>query len=100
DQLAAARTLYGQSPDGRTAAGLLQGPALTTWNLTFNLKSKLGRDARWRQAVSLAIDRDRLAAPLAATPASSLVPPGTPGFPGTGSGGGTGADPRCRVCTP
>jgi oligopeptide transport system substrate-binding protein len=99
DQLAAARTLYGPSSDGRSAPGLLQGPTLATWSLTFNLKSRLGRDARWRQAVSLAIDRDRLAAALAATPASSLVPPGTPGFPGTGSGGGTGADPACRVCT-
>jgi oligopeptide transport system substrate-binding protein len=99
DQLAAARTLYGPSSDGRSAPGLLQGPTLATWSLTFNLKSKLGRDARWRQAVSLAIDRDRLATALAATPASSLVPQGTPAFPGTGSGGGTGADPACRVCT-
>jgi oligopeptide transport system substrate-binding protein len=98
DQLAAARTLYGPSADGRTAPGLLQGPTLTTWQLTFNLKSKLGRDPRWRQAVSLAIDRDRLAAAVAGIPASSLVPPGTPGFPGTGSASGTGADPACRVC--
>jgi oligopeptide transport system substrate-binding protein len=98
DQLAAARTLYGPSADGRTAPGLLQGPTLSTWQLTFNLKSKLGRDSRWRQAVSLAIDRDRLAATMAGIPASSLVPPGTPGFPGTGSAGGTGADPACRVC--
>jgi ABC-type transport system substrate-binding protein len=93
DQLAAARTLYGPSADGRTAPGVLQGPTLTTWQLTFNLKSKLGRDPRWRQAVSLAIDRDRLAATMAGTPASSLVPPGTPGYPGTGSG------PACPVCT-
>jgi ABC-type transport system substrate-binding protein len=102
DQLAAARTLYGPSSDGRSAPGLLQGPTLTPWNLTFNLKSKLGGDARWRQAVSLAIDRDRLAATVAGTPATSLVPPGTPGFPGAGSGGGTsgaGADPACPVCT-
>jgi ABC-type transport system substrate-binding protein len=99
DQLAAARTLYGPSADGRTAPGVLQGPTLTTWQLTFNLTSKLGRDPRWRQAVSLAIDRDRLAAALAGTPASSLVPPGTPGIAGTGSGGGTGGgDPACRVC--
>jgi ABC-type transport system substrate-binding protein len=102
DQLAAARTLYGPSADGRTAPGLLQGPTLASWNLTFNLKSTLGRDPRWRQAVSLAVDRDRLATTLAGTPASTLVPPGTPGSPATGSGGGTGgtgADPACRVCT-
>jgi oligopeptide transport system substrate-binding protein len=93
DQLAAARTLYGPSADGRTAPGVLQGPTLTTWQLTFNLKSKLSRDPRWRQAVSFAIDRDRLAATVAGTPASSLVPPGTPGYPGGGPG------PACPVCT-
>jgi len=110
DQLAAARTLFGPSADGRSAPGLLQGPTLATWQLTFDLKSKLGRDPRWRQAVSLAIDRDRLATTLAATPASSLVPPGTPAAPGTGSGagggsggggsgGGAGGAPACPVCT-
>ena len=91
DQLAAARTLYGESSDGRSAPGLLQGPTRTTWNLTFNLKSKLGRDARWRQAVSLAIDRDRLAATLAGTPAATLVPPVVPGF--------AGGAPACPACT-
>jgi ABC-type transport system substrate-binding protein len=99
DQLAAARTLFGPSSDGRSAPGLLQGPTLTTWNLTFNLKSKLARDLRWRQAVSLAIDRDRLAATLAGTPATTLVPPGVPGIAGAGSGGGAGAAPACPVCT-
>jgi ABC-type transport system substrate-binding protein len=100
DQLAAARTLYGQSADGRTDPGVLQGPTLTTWHLTFNLKSNLGRDSHWRQAVSLAIDRDRLAATIAGTPASSLVPPATPGSAGGGSGaGGTGGAPACQVCT-
>jgi ABC-type transport system substrate-binding protein len=91
DQLAAARTVYGPSPDGRTRPGLLQGPSLTTWQLTFNLRSKLGRDPRWRQAVSLAIDREAMAAALAGTPATGLVPPATPGW-GTGPGaGGTGS---------
>ena len=42
DQLPAARTVHGLSPDGRTTPGLLNGPTLTTWQLTFNLKSKLG----------------------------------------------------------
>jgi oligopeptide transport system substrate-binding protein len=91
DQLAAARTVHGPSPDGRTAPGLLQGPTLTTWHLTFNLKSKLGRDPRWRQAVSLAIDRDRLATGLAGSPATTLVPPGTPDGDG-------GAAPSCTAC--
>jgi ABC-type transport system substrate-binding protein len=101
DQLPAARTIYGHSTDGRTAPGLLEGPTLTTWHLTFNLRSRPASDARWRQAVSLAIDRDRLAATLAGTPATSLVPPATPGA-GTGSGsagaGGAGAAPTCPAC--
>ena len=89
DQLAAARTLHGPSADGRTTPGLLQGPTLTTWQLTFNLKSTPARDPRWRQAVSLAIDRRRLAATLGlGTAASSLVPPATPGS----------AAPRCPAC--
>ena len=91
DQLAAARTVYGTSPDGRTRPGLLQGPTLTGWQLTFNLRSKPGRDPRWRQAVSLALDRDDLAAALAGTPATGLVPPATPGW-GAGSGGGGSGD--------
>jgi oligopeptide transport system substrate-binding protein len=91
DQLAAARTVYGPSPDGRTRPGLLQGPTLTTWQLTFNLRSTSGRDLGWRQAVSLALDRDDLAAALAGTPATGLVPPATPGW-GTGSGGGGSGD--------
>jgi oligopeptide transport system substrate-binding protein len=80
DQLAAARTVYGPSSDGRTRPGVLEGPTLSTWQLTFNLRSKPGKDPRWRQAVSLAIDREELAATLAGTPATGLVPPATPGW--------------------
>jgi oligopeptide transport system substrate-binding protein len=95
DQLAAARTVHGPSPDGRTRPGLFQGPTLTTWQLTFNQKSKLGRNPSWRQAVSLAIDRDQLAAALAGTPATTLVPPATPGWT---TGSGTGPGPTCPAC--
>ena len=91
DQLAAAGTVHGPSPDGRTTPGLLRGPTLTTWHLTFNLRSKLGRDPRWRQAVSLAVDRDRLAATLSGSPATTLVPPATPD-------GNGGAAPSCAAC--
>jgi len=84
DQLAAARTVYGP--------GLLQGPTLTTWQLTFNLRSKLSRNPRWRQAVSLAVDRDRLATSLAGTAATTLVPAATP------DGDGGGASPSCPAC--
>ena len=81
DQLAAARTLYGP--------GLLQGPTLTTWTLTFNLKSKPASDPRWRQAVSLAVDRDQMATTLSGSPAMTLVPPATPGA------GGAATCPAC-----
>jgi oligopeptide transport system substrate-binding protein len=78
DQLPAARTVHGPSADGRTTPGLLQGPTLTTWHLTFNRRSAPARDPGWRQAVSLAIDRNRLATTLAGSPATGLVPPATP----------------------
>jgi oligopeptide transport system substrate-binding protein len=91
DQLPAARTVHGLSPDGRTTPGLLNGPTLTTWQLTFNLKSNLGGNPTWRQAVSLAIDRDQLATTLAGSAATTLVPPPTPG-------GGVGSDPACPAC--
>jgi oligopeptide transport system substrate-binding protein len=105
DQLAAARTVYGPSPDGRTRPGLLQGPTLTTWQLIFDLRSKSGEDPRWRRAVSLAVDRQELAATLAGTPATGLVPPATPGWgtgagsgSGTTAGGGAGAASACSAC--
>ena len=84
DQLPAARTVYGP--------GLLQGPTLTTWQLTFNLRSKMSRNPSWRQAISLAVDRDQLAASLAGTPATTLVPAATP------DGDGGGAPPSCPAC--
>ena len=93
DQLPAALAVHGPSADGRTQPGLLQGPTLTTWQLTFNLKSKLGGDPDWRKAVSLAIDRAQLATALAGSPATTLVPPATP-LPGSG-----GTDPACPACT-
>jgi oligopeptide transport system substrate-binding protein len=98
DQLAAARTVHGPSPDGRTRPGLLQAPTLTTWQLAFNLKSRPARDPRWRQAVSLAINRQRLATTVAATPAARLVPPGVEPA-GVAASGGSGAAPSCPACT-
>jgi len=94
DQLAAARTLHGPSADNRTRPGLLQGPTLTTWQLTFNLRSNPATNPRWRQAVSLAVNRDHLAAALAGSPATTLVPPGTPGF----AAAAPGAGPACPAC--
>jgi oligopeptide transport system substrate-binding protein len=96
DQLAAARTVYGRSADGRTHPGLLEGPTLTTWQLTFNLRSNPARSLRWRQAVSLAINRRRLATATAASPATALVPAATPGSGSSGGGGSAG--PPCAAC--
>ena len=81
DQLAAARTIAGASPDGRSRPGLLQGPELGTWSLGFDLESKPGSDPRWRRAVSLALDRSRIAAAFqgAVAPAAGIVPTGVPG---------------------
>jgi ABC-type transport system substrate-binding protein len=93
DQVAAARTVYGLSPDGRTRPGLLQTATLTTWQLTFNLKVRPARDLRWRQAISLAVDRGRLAAASAGTPATGLIPPAA-----AAAGGGSGPAPACPAC--
>jgi oligopeptide transport system substrate-binding protein len=91
DQLPAARTVHGPSADGRTTPGLLQGQTLTTWHLTFDRTSTPARDPGWRQAVSLAVDRNRLATTLAGSPATGLVPPATPGR--------GAATPPCPACT-
>jgi ABC-type transport system substrate-binding protein len=81
DQVAAARAIAGISADGRTRSGVLQGPELGTWSLGFDLESGPARDLRWRQAVSLALDRSGIAAdfPAGVAPATGVVPQGVPG---------------------
>ncbi len=81
DQVAAARALEGLSADGHGRPGLLQGPETATWSLGFSLHDGPGRDPRWRQAVSLAVDRQRIATTLAGalSPATGIVPRGVPG---------------------
>lgn len=81
DQVAAARAVAGASADGRRRPGLLQGPELGSWSLGFDLDSQQGSDPRWRRAVSLALDRSRIAAAFqgAVVPAVGLVPTGVPG---------------------
>ena len=81
EQVAAARALYGLSPDGRSRPGLLQGPETAAWSLGFSLRAGPARDPRWRQAVSLAIDRQAIAVALAGafSPATGIVPHGVPG---------------------
>src|SRR6266536_1595110 len=79
--VAAARAVAGASADGRRRPGLLQGPELGSWSLGFDLDSQQGSDPRWRRAVSLALDRSRIAAAFqgAVVPAVGLVPTGVPG---------------------
>jgi ABC-type transport system substrate-binding protein len=81
DQLAAARAVAGVSLDGRGRPGLLQAPELGTWSLGFDLDSGPASDPRWRRAVSLALDRSRIAAAFqgAVAPAAGIVPAGVPG---------------------
>jgi oligopeptide transport system substrate-binding protein len=81
DQVAAARALEGLSADGRGRPGLLQGPRTGTWSLGFAPRAGPAGDPRWRQAVSLAIDRERIAVALAGalSPAAGIVPYGIPG---------------------
>jgi ABC-type transport system substrate-binding protein len=81
DQVAAARVVAGASTDGRGRPGLLQGPELGTWSIGFDLDSTQGGDPRWRRAVSLALDRSRIAAALQGTaaPTAGIVPSGVPG---------------------
>jgi oligopeptide transport system substrate-binding protein len=81
DQVAAARAIAGTSADGRTRPGVLQGPELGTWSVGFDLESGPTRDPRWRQAVSLALDRAQIAGvfPSGVAPATGVVPQGVPG---------------------
>lgn len=90
DQLAAAASVYGRSPDGHTQPGLLLGPTLTTWSVGFNVRARPFNDPRWRQAFSLALDRERIAAAFAGARAASaaLVPAGVPGA----------GQPVCAAC--
>jgi oligopeptide transport system substrate-binding protein len=80
DQLGAAAAVYGRSPDGRTQPGVLLGPELATWSVGFNLRAKPFSDPAWRQAFSLALDRERIAGGFAGARAASaaLVPDGVP----------------------
>jgi oligopeptide transport system substrate-binding protein len=98
DQVAAARAVHGDSADGHSRPGLLQGPTLATWELGFGLRAGPASDPSWRQAFSLAVDRQGIADALAgaAAPATGLVPPGLPSAVG---GGAAPAGPAaCAAC--
>jgi len=96
DQASAAMQIAGRSADGRSRPGVLQGPEIGAWSLGFNLAVRPASDPRWRQAVSLALDRPRIAAASAgagaAAPAVGIVPSGVPGA-GQATCGFCGYDP-------
>jgi oligopeptide transport system substrate-binding protein len=81
DQVPAARLVAGASGDGRGRPGLLQGPELGVWSIGFDPHGQQGSDARWRRAVSLALDREGIAAALqgAVAPAAGIAPAGVRG---------------------
>jgi oligopeptide transport system substrate-binding protein len=90
DQLAAAAAVLGRSADGRTQPGVLLGPALTTWSVGLNLRARPFSDPRWRQALSLALDREKIAAAFAGARVAStaIVPDDVPGA----------GQPVCKAC--
>ena len=61
-------------------------PSATIWFLIPDWSRGPLRDARVRQAVSLALDRRALAAVWRGTPQSTIIPPGVPGYMPQSSG--------------
>lgn len=73
---------FGVSPDGYAGPGVLDGITSTVYLYAFDTRQPPFDDPRIRRAVSLSIDRDRLAdRVLAGTrePAGAIVPPSVPG---------------------
>ena len=73
---------YGRSPDGYRGPGVLHGPTASVYFLGFNVASPPFDELAVRRAVSLAIDRERLADTVlegTVEPARAATPPGLPG---------------------
>lgn len=82
DQLTEAGAVFGVSADGYRGPGLLTGVSSTTYLYGFDTTEPPYDDPRIRRALSLAIDRDRLADDVmqgTRRAADSLVPPSIPG---------------------
>ena len=74
--------LFGRSADGYTGPGVLDGVRSPVYLYGFDTTRAPFDDARLRRAISLSIDRGRLAEEATdgtRVPATSLVPPGIPG---------------------
>ena len=74
--------VFGRSSDGYTGPGVLDGVRSPVYLYGFDTTRPPFDDARLRRAISLAIDRERLATEATdgtRLPATSLVPPGIPG---------------------
>ena len=74
--------LFGRSADGYTGPGVLEGVRSPVYLYGFDTTRAPFDDARLRRAISLAVDRERLAEEATdgtRLPATSLVPPGIPG---------------------
>jgi ABC-type oligopeptide transport system substrate-binding subunit len=74
--------LFGRSIDGYRGPGVLDGVRSPVYLYGFDVTRPPFDDARLRRAISLVIDRDRLATEVTEgtrLPATSLVPPGIPG---------------------
>lgn len=73
---------YGRSADGYRGPGLLSGITSTVYLYGFDLTAEPFDDPRVRRAISLSVDRERLAEEVfdgARRPADAIVPPPVPG---------------------